>query len=138
MVEAIQAAGFPYQRFDDMEVMLDRALDTILQGKVISWFQGRFEWGPRALGTRSILADPRREEMKEIVNTKIKFREPFRPFAPVILEERADEYFTTPGLDKQYPPRFMLMVSPFQEDKRDKVQAVCHVGGTGRMQTVRR
>jgi carbamoyltransferase len=138
MVEAIQAAGFPYQRFDDMEVMLDRALDTILQGKVISWFQGRFEWGPRALGTRSILADPRREEMKEIVNTKIKFREPFRPFAPVILEERTDEYFTTPGLDKQYPPRFMLMVSPFQEDKRDKVQAVCHVGGTGRMQTVRR
>ncbi len=137
MVEAIQATGFPYQRFDDMEPMLDRALDTILQGKVVSWFQGRFEWGPRALGSRSILADPRREEMKEIVNTKIKFREPFRPFAPVILEDRSDEYFTTPGLDKQYPPRFMLMVSPFQEDKRDKVQAVCHVGGTGRMQTVR-
>jgi carbamoyltransferase len=76
--------------------------------------------------------------MKEIVNTKIKFREPFRPFAPVILEEYAAEYFTTPGLDRQYPPRFMLMVSPFREDKRDKVQAVCHVGGTGRMQTVRR
>jgi carbamoyltransferase len=110
----------------------------VLQGKVISWFQGRFEWGPRALGTRSILADPRREEMKEIVNTKIKFREPFRPFAPVILEEKAGEYFTTEGLDKQYPPRFMLMVSPFREDKQDKVQAVCHVGGTGRMQTVRK
>jgi carbamoyltransferase len=138
MVEAIQAAGFPYERYDDVELLIDRALDTILQGKVISWFQGRFEWGPRALGTRSILADPRREEMKEIVNTKIKFREPFRPFAPVILEERSDEYFTTEGLDKQYPPRFMLMVSPFKEDKRDKVQAVCHVGGTGRMQTVRR
>jgi carbamoyltransferase len=138
MVEAIEAAGFPYERFDDTEVLLDRALDTILQGKVISWFQGRFEWGPRALGTRSILADPRREEMKEIVNTKIKFREPFRPFAPVILEERSGEYFTTEGLDKQYPPRFMLMVSPFKEDKRDKVQAVCHVGGTGRMQTVRK
>ena len=138
MVTAIEARGFPYERFDDMELMLDRAVDTMLQGKVISWFQGRFEWGPRALGSRSILADPRREEMKEIVNTKIKFREPFRPFAPVVLEDRADEYFTTQGLDKLYPPRFMLMVSPFQEDKRDKVQAVCHVGGTGRMQTVRR
>lgn len=138
MLDAIETAGFPFERFDDMEVMLDRALDVILQGKVIGWFQGRFEWGPRALGSRSILADPRREEMKEIVNTKIKFREPFRPFAPVILEERAAEYFTTDGLDRQYPPRYMLMVSPFREDKRDKVQAVCHVGGTGRMQTVRR
>jgi carbamoyltransferase len=138
MVEAITARGFPYDRFDDMEKLLDRATDTILDGKVIGWFQGRFEWGPRELGSRSILADPRREEMKEIVNTKIKFREPFRPFAPVVLEDRAAEYFTTDGLDRQYPPRFMLMVSPFQEDKRDKVQAVCHVGGTGRMQTVRR
>jgi carbamoyltransferase len=138
MVEAIEARGFPYERFDDMERLLDRATDTILQGKVIGWYQGRFEWGPRALGNRSILADPRRDEMKEIVNTKIKFREPFRPFAPVVLEERAAEYFTTEGLDRQYPPRFMLMVSPFREDKRDKVQAVCHVGGTGRMQTVRR
>jgi len=138
MVEAIEARGFPYKRFDDVEVRLDRALDTILQGKVIGWFQGRFEWGPRALGNRSILADPRRGEMKDIVNTKIKFREPFRPFAPVILEERAPEYFATEGLDRQYPPRFMLMVSPYKGDKGDKVQAVCHAGGTGRMQTVRK
>jgi carbamoyltransferase len=138
MVEAIEARSFPYKRFDDVEVRLDRALDTILQGKVIGWFQGRFEWGPRALGNRSILADPRRGEMKDIVNTKIKFREPFRPFAPVILEERAPEYFATEGLDRQYPPRFMLMVSPYKGDKGDKVQAVCHAGGTGRMQTVRK
>jgi carbamoyltransferase len=138
MVEAIEARGFPYERFDDVEVLLDRALDTILQGKVIGWFQGRFEWGPRALGNRSILADPRRGEMKDIVNTKIKFREPFRPFAPVILEERAPDYFATEGLDRQYPPRFMLMVSPYKGDKGDKVQAVCHAGGTGRMQTVRK
>ena len=138
MVEAIEARGFPYKRFDDVEVRLDRALDTILQGKVIGWFQGRFEWGPRALGNRSILADPRRGEMKDIVNIKIKFREPFRPFAPVILEERAPEYFATEGLDRQYPPRFMLMVSPYKGDKGDKVQAVCHAGGTGRMQTVRK
>jgi len=93
MVEAIEARGFPYKRFDDVEVRLDRALDTILQGEVIGWFQGRFEWGPRALGNRSILADPRRGEMKDIVNTKIKFRELFRPFAPVVLEERTLDHF---------------------------------------------
>ncbi|MBN1887964.1 MAG: carbamoyltransferase [Thermoflexales bacterium] len=138
MEQAIQARGFPYERIDDTERLLDRAVDTMLAGKVIGWFYGRFEWGPRALGNRSILADPRRAEMKDIVNTKIKFREPFRPFAPVIPEERAAEYFTTPGLDKQYPPRFMLVVSPFREEVRERVQAVCHAGGTGRMQTVRR
>ena len=82
------------------------------------------------------MADPRREEMKEIVNTKIKFREPFRPFAPVVIEDRASEYFTTPNLDKQYPPRYMLMVSGIPEDKWDKIQAVCH-NGTGRLQSVR-
>jgi carbamoyltransferase len=137
MVEAIRATGLPYEQFADKETQLDRVLEALLQGKVIGWFHGRFEWGPRALGHRSILADPRRKDMKEIVNTKIKFREPFRPFAPVILEERAHEYFTTEGLDRQYPPRFMLMVSPFREDKQDEVPAVCHIGGTGRMQTVR-
>jgi carbamoyltransferase len=135
---AIQARGFSYTRIEDTEKLLDRALDTILTGKVIGWFQGRFEWGPRALGNRSILADPRRAEMKHIVNSKIKFREPFRPFAPVILENVAADYFSTPGLDQQYPPRFMLVVSPFKEDKKDKVKAVCHIGGTGRLQTIRR
>ena len=135
---AIQARDYPYERLDDTEKLLDRALDTMLSGRVIGWFQGRFEWGPRALGSRSILADPRRAEMKEIVNTKIKFREPFRPFAPVVLEQAAADYFTTENLDRQYPPRFMLVVSPFKEDKRNQVQAVCHTGGTGRMQTVRK
>jgi len=138
MEKAIKAWGGPFERIDDVERLLTRALDTMLAGRVIGWFQGRAEWGPRALGSRSILADPRRAEMKDIVNTKIKFREPFRPFAPVILEQAAADYFTTPGLDSQYPPRFMLVVSPFKDDKRDKLQAVCHTGGTGRMQTVRR
>ena len=72
-------------------------VSDMLAGKVIGLFQGRFEWGPRALGNRSILADPRRAEMKDIVNARIKFREPFRPFAPVILEERATEYLCRPG-----------------------------------------
>jgi carbamoyltransferase len=136
MVEVIKKSGFKYERFDDDEKLLDQAVDTLLQSKVLAWYRGRFEWGPRALGHRSIIADPRREEIKEIVNTKIKFREPFRPFAPVVLEERAHEYFTTPNLSKQYPPRYMLMVSGIPEDKWDKIQAVCHYG-TGRLQSVR-
>jgi carbamoyltransferase len=136
MVEAIKKAGFRYEAFDDDDKLLDRAVDTLLHSKVIGWYRGRFEWGPRALGQRSILADPRRDEMKEIVNTKVKFRESFRPFAPVILEECVNEYFTTPHLDKQYMPRYMLMVSDIREDKWDKIQAVCHMG-TGRLQSVR-
>jgi carbamoyltransferase len=136
MAEAIKASGFPYEQFDDDDRLLDQAVDTLLQNKVLAWYRGRFEWGPRALGHRSIIADPRREEMKEIVNTKIKFREPFRPFAPVVMEDRAHEYFTTPNLDKQYPPRYMLMVSDVPQDKWDKIQAVCH-NGTGRLQSVR-
>jgi carbamoyltransferase len=137
LVEAIRSHGLLYQQIDDHEKLLDRAVDTLLEGKVVGWFQGRFEWGPRALGSRSILADPRHEAMKEVVNTKIKFREPFRPFAPVVLEERAHEYFTSPNLDKQYLPRYMLMVSPVAEDKQDKIQAVCH-NGTGRLQSIRK
>jgi carbamoyltransferase len=136
MAAAIKRSGFEYEEFDDDDRLLDQAVDTLLDRKVIAWYRGRFEWGPRALGHRSIIADPRRDEMKEIVNTKIKFREPFRPFAPVVMEDRAHEYFDSPGLDKQYPPRYMLMVSGIPEDKWDKIQAVCH-NGTGRLQSVR-
>jgi carbamoyltransferase len=133
---AIKDSGFECVEFEDDDRLLDEVTDTILDQKVIAFYRGRCEWGPRALGNRSIIADPRREAMKEIVNTKIKFREPFRPFAPVIMEERAHEYFTTPDLDKQYPPRYMLMVADIPVDKWDKIEAVCH-NGTGRMQTVR-
>jgi carbamoyltransferase len=106
-------------------------------GKVVGWYQGRFEWGPRALGNRSILADPRSEMMKDTVNIKIKFREPFRPFAPVILEERADEFFIGRHTARQYPSRYMLLVLPLQDDKKDTIKAVNHMG-TGRLQTVRK
>lgn len=136
MKQAINDSGFECVEFDDDDKLLDEATQTLLDQKVIAFYRGRFEWGPRALGHRSIIADPRRDAMKEIVNTKIKFREPFRPFAPVVMEERAAEYFTTPNLDKQHPPRFMLMVSDIPEDKWDQIEAVCH-NGTGRMQTVR-
>ena len=136
---ALDRASVQYQRVDDQEKLARLMVNDLLQGQVISLFQGRFEWGPRALGNRSILADPRRAEMKGIVNTKIKFREPFRPFAPVVLEERAEEYYA--GLTdarRHYPVRYMLMVFPVHEDKRALIPAVTHEGGSGRIQTVRR
>ncbi len=136
--EFLDSKGAKYQSFaDNDDKMLDRLADDLTKEKVIGFFQGRFEWGPRALGNRSILADPRSEAMKEVVNTKIKFREPFRPFAPVILRERAPEYFDYPDVAKHEAPRYMLMVSPIKPDKQDLIQAVCHMG-TGRLQTIER
>jgi carbamoyltransferase len=127
-----------YENFEDNDdEMLDQLADALTRKKVIGFFQGRFEWGPRALGNRSILADPRTEEMKEVVNTKIKFREPFRPFAPVILRDRAVEYFDYPDVEKHEAPRYMLMVSPIKSEKQGLIQAVCHQG-TGRLQTIER
>lgn len=138
MKTAIEASGFSYESIEDDEKLLDRVVDRLTQSRVVGWYRGRFEWGPRALGHRSILADPRSAEMKKIINTKIKFRESFRPFAPVVLEERAAEYFELPSLERHYPARFMLLVTPIPEGKWDQIQAVCHVGGTGRLQTIRR
>jgi len=136
---AIEVTGRPYLRVDDPERRAEMMVEDMLAGKVISLFQGRFEWGPRALGNRSILADPRRAEMKEIVNARIKFREPFRPFAPVILEERTAEYYA--GVEdpaRCYPLRYMLMVYPTRNGTGERIQAVTHQGGTGRLQTVNR
>src|SRR5690606_10349429 len=136
--EFLDSHGIKYESFEDREdTLLDIVADELTRKKVVGFFQGRFEWGPRALGNRSILADPRTAEMKEVVNTKIKFREPFRPFAPVILRERASEYFDYPDVEKHEAPRYMLMVSPIREDKQDKIAAVCHEG-TGRLQTIER
>jgi carbamoyltransferase len=134
----LDAKGVKYTRYDDNEdAMLDVLAQKLTQEKVIGFFQGRFEWGPRALGNRSIIADPRSDAMKEVVNTKIKFREPFRPFAPVILRDRATEYFDYPQVAEHEAPRYMLMVSPIKPDKQDQIQAVCHQG-TGRLQTIER
>ncbi len=130
--------GVAYKRVDDEEKLFDEVAEALAQGHVVGWFQGRFEWGPRALGNRSILADPTRAEMKEIVNVKIKFREPFRPFAPVVLEERAHEYFKLDQPEKHYPARYMLLVTDILEEKRNIIPAVTHVDGTGRLQTIRR
>lgn len=134
----LEEKGASYEYLEDDEKLLDRLVDDIVAGKVIGWHQGRFEWGPRALGNRSILADPRRPEMKDIVNRKIKFREPFRPFAPVILEEQAGKFFE--GFeepDRHFPARFMLLVLPWKADMGSTIPAVNHLG-TGRLQTIRR
>jgi carbamoyltransferase len=112
------------------------AVDTaarIADGKVVGWFQGRTEWGPRALGNRSILADPRRANMKDVLNARIKRRESFRPFAPSILEEHVSDYF-----EESYPDPFMIKVYPIRASRRPEIPAVTHVDGTGRLQTVSR
>jgi carbamoyltransferase len=135
---AIEATGRAYERVEDPERIAELMVNDMLAGKVISLFQDRFEWGPRALGNRSILADPRKAEMKEIVNARIKFREPFRPFAPVVTEERAAEFYDNlDGNSCHYPLRYMLMVYPTKDGQGDKIQAVTHEGGTGRLQTAR-
>ncbi len=112
------------------------AADTaaaLARGEVVGWYQGRSEWGPRALCNRSILADPRRADMKELLNRKIKRRESFRPFAPSVLEERTGDWFTL-----AYPDPFMIKVYPIRPERRALIPAVTHVDGTGRLQTVSR
>jgi len=116
--------------------LLDRVTGHLTNGKVVGWFQGRFEWGPRALGNRSILADPRNPAMKDIVNAKIKFREPYRPFAPSVAAECAAKYFELDQSANQYPLRYMLYVTPVRPERRTELPAVTHVDGTARAQTV--
>jgi len=132
----LQKKGIRYQRFEKEEKLIEQVIDRLQKGQVVGWSQGRFEWGPRALGNRSILADPRRADMKDIVNVKIKFREPFRPFAPSVLAERAGEYFQLLDPPTHYPARFMLYVVDVRDAKRDLIPAVTHVDGTARLQTV--
>ena len=129
----LDAAGLAYEWLDDDGELCRRTAERIAAGDVVGWFQGRSEWGPRALGNRSIVVDPRRNDMKDILNARIKRREPFRPFAPSILEERTAEYFT-----ESYPVPFMLQVYPICPEKRAEIPAVTHVDGSGRLQTVSR
>lgn len=128
--------NIPYKHFNSEESLIEATVDRLQQGKVIGWMQGRFEWGPRALGNRSILADPRRADMKDVVNVKIKFREPFRPFAPSVLADRAPDYFECSEPSGHYINSFMLNVVPVRTEKQKDVPAITHVDGTGRLQTV--
>jgi len=129
----VEASGCVVEEVDDEDVICSRTASALTEGKVIGWFQGRMEWGPRALGNRSILGDPRRTDMKELLNLKIKRRESFRPFAPSILREHVAVWFET---DDDVP--FMMQVYQIREEKRAEVPAVTHVDGSGRLQTVTR
>jgi carbamoyltransferase len=130
--KALPDKGFRVRQLTEWELASETA-SFLAQGDIIGWFQGRMEWGPRALGNRSILADPRRADIKEILNRRIKHREPFRPFAPSILEEAVSEYFDAPSLSP-----FMQMAFPVRPEKRAEIPAPTHVDGTGRLQTVSR
>ncbi len=127
----LAAQGCETTIIEDEAILCGRTAKAISEGLVIGWFQGRMEWGPRALGNRSILGDPRRADMKDILNLKIKRRESFRPFAPSILRERVKEWFET-----DYDVPFMLQVFQVQEERRGQIPAVTHVNGSGRLQTV--
>jgi len=133
-IEAIRreldASNLEYQNLSDDETAA-RAASDIADGLVVGWFQGRMEFGPRALGNRSILADPRRSDMKEILNNRIKKREPFRPFAPSILAEYVGDYF-----EQTHPAPAMLMVYSIKPERRAEIPAVTHIDGSGRLQTV--
>ena len=127
---AIHAAGCEFHKLTE-DALIDRTVAQIADGKIVGWFQGRMEFGPRALGNRSILADPRRKDMKDILNSRIKYREPFRPFCPSILAECTGDYFET-----SYPSPFMVMAYKIKPEQRDSIPAVTHGDGTGRLQTV--
>ncbi len=126
-------AGCHLSEISDDHTLCTRTAAAIAEGKVVGWFQGRMEWGPRALGNRSILGDPRRADMKDILNAKIKRRESFRPFAPSILREAVSEWFEQ---DDDVP--YMMEVFQIREEKRAQLPAVCHADGSGRLQTVHR
>lgn len=129
---ALTNSNVTFETYTDEEIT-KRAAHDIAAGLVVGWFQGRMEFGPRALGNRSIVVDPRRAEMKDILNERIKKREPFRPFAPSILEERVGDYF-----EQTHPAPTMLMVYQVREERRSEIPAVTHVDGSGRLQTVSR
>ena len=125
-----------YKVIKDEEKLIDEVTDKMIRRKVIGWVQGEFEWGPRALGHRSILADPRSLEMKDVVNSKIKFREAFRPFAPSTTLEDGEECFSIGNKKLHQPFKFMLYVVPVKKEKREKLGAITHVDGTARPQFV--
>ena len=131
--DELNKQGCEIMEIEDENELCKRTAKEIADGKVVGWFQGRIEWGPRVLGNRSIVVDPRRADMKGVLNSRIKRREPFRPFAPSILLEETGEYF-----EKDYPDPFMIKVYPIRPEKRTEIPAVTHVDGTGRLQAVRK
>lgn len=127
---ALEHGGLAWETLDE-DSLCDRVATELARGRLVFWFQGRMEWGPRALGNRSLLADPRREDMRELINAKVKFREPFRPFAPSVLEEHADTYFSS-----SWSSPFMQFTFSVRPSAKGIIPAVVHVDGTARVQTV--
>lgn len=132
MVAALESLGMPFEKLDE-NTLLDRVAHDLADGKIVGWFQGRFEMGPRALGNRSILADPRRAEMKDIVNRRVKYRESFRPFAPAVLEEKVGEIFHIDQVDP-----YMTIAPKVRAEKAHLIPAVVHEDQTCRIQTIAR
>ena len=124
---------YRWTHYEDTDALCQRTAKLVADGNIVGWFQGRMEWGARALGNRSIVADPRRADTRDKINAKIKFREMFRPFAPSVLEEALDEYFVDPAADP-----FMQQVYPVREEKYDVIPAVTHEDGSGRLQAVQK
>jgi len=133
VVKALDAAGLTYERIGEDNELFRRVAEDLADQKIVGWHQGRYEIGPRALGNRSILADPRSLKIKELINVRIKYREPFRPFAPAVLLERAGEFF-----EIDQPDPYMTLAPKVRQDKVDVIPAAVHVDGTARIQTVRR
>ncbi|MFH1403205.1 MAG: carbamoyltransferase [Candidatus Altiarchaeota archaeon] len=133
----LEGNDITYSEFESDENLMKDTAGMIFEDKIVGWFQGRMEWGPRALGSRSILANPCNPDMKDIINARVKHREGFRPFAPAVPIEDAVEYFEC---DENLPisTDFMLLVYPVREDKRGLIPSVTHVDGSGRLQTVRK
>jgi carbamoyltransferase len=137
IIKSIKSSGLRFELIENEDILLEYVANVLSNNGVVGWYQGRSEWGPRALGHRSILANPKDKNMQEIVNQKVKFREPFRPFAPMITAEDANEYFDMPKSYKENSPEsYMLAVHYVKLDKRDIIPAVTHVDKTARVQTV--
>jgi carbamoyltransferase len=129
--DELKSEGCNVEHIEDEDILCRQTAEAVADGKVIGWFQGRMEWGPRALGNRSIVCDPRRTDMKDILNLKIKRRESFRPFAPSILREEVVNWF-----EEEDDVPFMMQVFQIREEKRSQLPAVTHADGSGRLQTV--
>jgi len=129
---SLVAAGLAFEELDEVE-LLRRVARDLAENRIVGWFQDRFEIGPRALGNRSILASPLRHEIRDQINARIKYREPFRPFAPAVLAEHAADYF-----EISQPDPFMTLAPRVRPNKVDVIPAAVHVDGTGRVQTVER
>jgi carbamoyltransferase len=129
----LKLRGMPHRRYARFEDLRDRAAADLAAGRIVGWIQGRMEYGPRALGNRSILANPSVPDMKDVINLRVKHREPFRPFAPAVPLDRCAEFFDPP-----FESPFMLLVCRTRPDKVDVLRSITHVDGTARLQTVTR